>query len=621
MSLNSTAADVASATKLNGRAFVADLQWLLTCCEERFLTDTSKWILEIMAYCPEAWIRSFAETASDIPSTSTSNPATGSIQWPIVTPENRNLLFGKNLLVNRDFARASFFLQKSKSIGAVERFLYYWSKYLGCIRTRLENDAEAIDRKAVQHTDDRNLADLLRDIGREDRSSDVFLLYLEGKIQAALGVPKAAAATMKGVLKMESRFWPAWQELVQLIDKVDDIAVCKALCKLSPDSSWMPDWFESLALLRFHMDSDALKKAEQLISRGLPGIPMILTQIAACSNHLHDHEKTVEVFKSIRAMDPLRIDYMNLYSDSLYIRGDRVQLCDLAHSFFETHKFSFETCCIVGNYYGLRRENEQAIRFFQRALRLNPGVASIWVLVGHEFMELKNNAAACMSYRRAIEVDPQDYRGWYGLGQMYDIIKMPTYSLFYYQQAHLCKPQDSRMLVALGDVYQKMGRLRNAEKCFISAFKYGDVEGTALWMLAKLYESENQMQRAARSYEEYLREYQEIEESDENVVYCVQFLAKHYLEQRDVEKAIYYGQKCLEHDSISEEGRFVLRTAEAMKEQQEKEKSSEARPVDDSFYSTGFDITQASRTRVVTFLDLRITDNYVDLDLSKDSNS
>ncbi|KAK6035994.1 tetratricopeptide repeat protein, partial [Cooperia oncophora] len=141
-------------------------------------------------------------------------------------------------------------------------------------------------------------------------------------------------------------------------------------------------------------------------------------------------------------MDPLRIEQMNLYSDSLYIRGDRVQLCDLAHSFFETHKYSFETCCIVG----------------------------------HEFMELKNNAAACMSYRRAIEVDPQDYRGWYGLGQMYDIIKMPTYSLFYYQQAHLCKPQDSRMLVALGDVYQKMGRLRNAEKCFISAFKYGDVE-------------------------------------------------------------------------------------------------------------------------------------------------
>ncbi|KAK6053805.1 hypothetical protein COOONC_08690 [Cooperia oncophora] len=92
---------------------------------------------------------------------------------------------------------------------------------------------------------------------------------------------------MKEVLKMDSRFWPAWQELVQLIDTVDEIAACKALCTKSPDTSWMPDWFESLALSRFHMDAEALKKAELLVARGLPGIPMILTQVAACSNHLH----------------------------------------------------------------------------------------------------------------------------------------------------------------------------------------------------------------------------------------------------------------------------------------------------------------------------------------------
>lgn len=560
-------------------------------------------VLEILAYCPEQWINDFAESAADGASTSTSSRSTVVAHSTSVNLGNRNLLFGKNLLLNRDFARASFFLKRAKLLGPVERFLYYWSKYLGCVRTHLENESEAIDRKAVEHNDDSDFTKLLREIGKESRPLDIFLLYLEGKIQASLGVSQAAAATMKEVLKMDSRFWPAWQELVHLIKNVDEINVCKALCTRSPDSSWMPDWFESLALSRFHMDNEALKKAELLIARGLPGIPMILTQVAACSNHLHDHEKTVELFKCIRSMDPLRIEHMNLYSDSLYIRGDRVQLCDLAHSFFETHKYSFETCCIVGNYYGLRRENEQAIRFFQRALRLNPGVASIWVLVGHEFMELKNNAAACMSYRKAIEVDPQDYRGWYGLGQMYDIIKMPTYSLFYYQQAHLCKPQDSRMLVALGDVYQKMGRLRNAEKCFISAFKYGDVEGTALWMLAKLYESENQMQRAARSYEEYLREYQDIEDSDENVVYCVQFLAKHYLEQRDVDKAIFYGQKCIQYDSISEEGRLVLRTAEAMKEEQDGESAvgvNLLKPGDDTFNSTGgFDVTQGTSIAMV----------------------
>ncbi|KAJ1348813.1 Anaphase-promoting complex subunit 23, variant 2 [Parelaphostrongylus tenuis] len=539
MSLNSSSTEFSTATKLNGYAFVADLQWLLTNCEERFLFDASKWVSEILVYCPEKWNNEFADVLEDGLRTSSTD--------------------------------------------------HY------CVRTRLENDAEAIDRRAVENTDDRDMAELLSQIGRESSPIDIFLLYLKGMIQSSVGVPQAAAETMKEVLKMDSRFWPAWQELVNLIESVDEIASCKTLCTKSSDSSWMPDWFESLALSRFHMDSDALKKAELLISRGLPGIPMILTQVAACSNHLHDHEKTVELFKCIRSMDPLRIDHMNLYSDSLYIRGDRVQLFDLTHSFFESHKFSFETCCIVGNYYGLRRENEQAIRFFQRALRLNPRMASIWVLIGHEFMELRNNAAACMSYRRAIEVDPHDYRGWYGLGQMYDIIKMPTYSLYYYQQAHLRKPHDSRMLVALGDVYQKMGRLRNAEKCFISAFKYGDVEGTALWMLAKLYESENQMQRAARSYEEYLREYQDIEETDENVVYCIHFLAKHYLDQRDVDKAIFYAQKCLSHDSISEEGQFVLRAAEAMRECTVGDAKSTA-TAEDTFNSTvpGFDDTQAA---------------------------
>ncbi|WKX93112.1 hypothetical protein Q1695_010834 [Nippostrongylus brasiliensis] len=561
MNLNTTSSEFAAAVKLNGAQFVADLQWLLDRCDERFLTDTSKWVLEILTHCPESWLNDFADSEGDCPSASTSS------------------------------------ILRTKLLGNVERFLYYWSRYQGCVRTHLENEAEAIDRKAVEHNDDSDYTKLLREIGQEPRPLDIFLLYLEGKIQASLGVTEAATSTMKEVLKMDSRFWPAWQELVSLIANVDEINVCKALCTRSPDSSWMADWFESLALSRFHMDNEALKKAELLISRGLPGIPMILTQVAACCNHLHDHEKTVELFKCIRSMDPLRIEHMNLYSDSLYIRGDRVQLCDLAHSFFETHRYSFETCCIVGNYYGLRRENEQAIRFFQRALRLNPGVASIWVLIGHEFMELKNNAAACMSYRKAIEIDPQDYRGWYGLGQMYDIIKMPTYSLYYYQQAHLCKPQDSRMLVALGGVYQKMGRLRYAEKCFISAFKYGDVEGIALWMLGKLYESENQMQRAALSYEEYLREYQDIEDTDENVVYCVQFLAKHYLDQRNVNKAIFYAQKCIQYDSISEEGLVVLRTAEAMKEEQESDSAGDANPLkpnDDTFNSTGFDVTQGT---------------------------
>uniref|UniRef100_A0A0K0DDX1 Gamma-tubulin complex component n=1 Tax=Angiostrongylus cantonensis TaxID=6313 RepID=A0A0K0DDX1_ANGCA len=178
MSLNTTSTEFATATKLNGYAFVTDLQWLLTISEERFLLDTSKWVLEILAYCPATWVNEFADASEEGLGTSSADDIPHSAKSASINLSNRNLLFGKNLLMNRDFARASFFLRKTVLLGYVERFLYYWSKYLGCVRTRLENEAEAIDRKAVENTDDRDMAELLSEIGRESRPLDMFLLYL-----------------------------------------------------------------------------------------------------------------------------------------------------------------------------------------------------------------------------------------------------------------------------------------------------------------------------------------------------------------------------------------------------------------------------------------------------------
>lgn len=81
---------------------------------------------------------------------------------------------------------------------------------------------------------------------------------------------------------------------------------------------------------------------------------------------------------------------------------------------------------------------------------------------------------------------------------MYDIMKMPSYSLFYYQEAQKCKPHDSRLLVALGDIYAKLNRIEDAEKCFTGAYLFGDVEGNAVWNLAKLHERNNNEEKAAQ---------------------------------------------------------------------------------------------------------------------------
>lgn len=138
------------------------------------------------------------------------------------------------------------------------------------------------------------------------------------------------------------------------------------------------------------------------------------------------------------------------------------ELSNLAKSFFESHKFNWETCCIVGNkskyfiklyclanYYSINKKPELAIDFLKRAVKICPKNASIWVLLGHELMETRNHSAAVTAYRKAtglflfnklfLVIDPLCYRGWYGLGLLYEVLKLPAYALNYYQHAHKCR--------------------------------------------------------------------------------------------------------------------------------------------------------------------------------------
>ncbi|CAI4230734.1 unnamed protein product [Auanema sp. JU1783] len=532
-----------------------DLQWLHDEAEVRMLTDSVKWVNEIIVHLPESWLNDYEKTTGN---TTTRHSTSFSCS-------TRFFRMGKSMLETRDFVRAAYYLQKVQNENSVYKFIYYWSRYLGCVRDQLEHDAESFDKKAHSSNPDPPILakDLLSDMlnDKKDHSDlhDSFINYLLARVQILLGMTEAGYETLKNVVKEEPRLWPAWEEMVNVIPKYEFTNVSD-LCFSTNSIPWIFTWFTSLYCKRFQLFREGITRAETLL-KIFGDLPQLLSLIGACYNHALDHRESVKYFKQVNELDPYRLEHMHLYSDSLFCKGERVALTALTHSFFKSHKFAWETCCIVGNYYNMRQEHQQAIRFFQRAARLNPTVASIWVLIGHEFLELKNNAGACLSYRRATEVDPVDFRGWYSLGQMYDILKMTTYSLYYYQQAHKCSPQDSRILVALGVAYAHIGRSKDAQKCFATAFEYGDVEGNALWHLAKLFEKANQLAKAARVYEEYLTTYDgtRLEEYDENATHIIRFLAKYYCGTGDLAKATEYAQRCLQHEATCEEGRAVLR--------------------------------------------------------------
>ena len=70
---------------------------------------------------------------------------------------------------------------------------------------------------------------------------------------------------------------------------------------------------------------------------------------------------------SLHSHDPYRLDNLDTYSNILYVKEAKAALSHLAHVAMKNDKYRPETCCIVGNYYSLRQQHENAVLYFQRA--------------------------------------------------------------------------------------------------------------------------------------------------------------------------------------------------------------------------------------------------------------
>jgi tetratricopeptide (TPR) repeat protein len=85
----------------------------------------------------------------------------------------------------------------------------------------------------------------------------------------------------------------------------------------------------------------------------------------------------------------------------------------------ELDKFAPETWCVVGNCFSLQKEHDVALRFFQRALQLDPSYTYAHTLCGHELVNNEDLEKASSSFRLAIMNDERHYNAWYGLGSVY----------------------------------------------------------------------------------------------------------------------------------------------------------------------------------------------------------
>ncbi|KAJ2347221.1 anaphase-promoting complex component apc8 [Coemansia sp. RSA 2618] len=295
--------------------------------------------------------------------------------------------------------------------------------------------------------------------------------------------------------------WSAWQQLETCVG-----AVRQPVEHLSAEigsTGWMRHAFMAQMLVEQLGSGDHdFAVHHQVLEQLFPHSQFVLGLLAVRHYSMREFEEAGRLFAQLQRTDPYKLELSDIHSNILYVMEDRARLGELAHRCAALDRFRPETCCVIGNYYSLRREHEKAVGYFQRALQLDNKYLAAWTLMGHEFIEMKNTAAAVDAYRHAVDVDSRDYRAWYGLGQTYEMLNMAHYACSYYKQAAALRPYDSRMWCALGSCFESSGQNSQAIDSYRRALLgTAENEALAITRLAHLHDDAGDRPKAAYYYQ------------------------------------------------------------------------------------------------------------------------
>ncbi|SCV73471.1 BQ2448_7397 [Microbotryum intermedium] len=331
-------------------------------------------------------------------------------------------------------------------------------------------------------------------------------------------------------VKLEPYNWSAWLKLASCLDGPEELEA--TLHFLPKETPFL--FFFVHATLEIHAAGENLHEVLNDLDKIFPGASLIEGMRGLIHYHVREFDEATEYFTKLQESDPYRVEEIDIFSNILYVSEKRAELATLAQEYTKMDRSRPEVCCLVGNYYSLRREHEKAILYFRRALKLDRGYLSAWTLMGHEYVEIKNTNAAIASYRRAVgefasgwenvslckesltplycdgeqtDVNRKDYRAWYGLGQTYELLGEPYSAVNYYQKATALRPFDARMWCALAVCYEKLKRVPDAIKSYQRALVSSEPgENDTALRIGRLYALQGDSFKAASYHRRALAE-------------------------------------------------------------------------------------------------------------------
>lgn len=199
-------------------------------------------------------------------------------------------------------------------------------------------------------------------------------------------------------------------------------------------------------------------KLDQAISI-LTGLPekhrnsgWVLSCIARALYEKTNYNESVKYYEAARKLEPYRLEGMEYYSSALWHLHKEVELSILAKELMDFDQDAPETWCVAGNCYSLQKEHESAIKYLERAIKVDPNFAYAHTLLGHELISAERLDQAMTCFRNAVRLDPRHWNAWCGLGCIYYKNELYINAELYYKKALKIAPSNPVLMCQLAVV-------------------------------------------------------------------------------------------------------------------------------------------------------------------------
>ncbi|KAJ7269324.1 hypothetical protein B0H12DRAFT_1229476 [Mycena haematopus] len=437
---------------------ISDIRETAKQAHERSLFTATKWALDLLrAVSKERRSSSAREPTKDTPP-----PTEEEIH------EEELFELARRAVDEKQHARAEHLLRDGRGDKAV--FLRIYCRYIISEKKAIR-DWHADDGRRHQPPTPANplLTELYQSV---EHVVEPWLLFLKALFLFRLARTDEAIDCVLLSITALPWNWSAWQLLGDCIHDPTSLSTHLQKIMLPPSHPLVQIFMVRMMNELYSTTHTELEMCDTLLGPAFfPQSLYIMSLRANVLYNMHLYVQAEQQFDKILAIDPYRIDDLDILANILYAVENKEKLAALAQFFLVLNKDRPEVCYFLGCHYSLRLEHEKSVKYFRRATELDRTCSAPWTLMGIEYLEMTNPQAAVESFRRAVDVNPKDYRAWSGLGKSYGVMGMHSYALYYHSRALQLRPEEAECWEDQAHAFEAAGRLEDAIAYFKRALE------------------------------------------------------------------------------------------------------------------------------------------------------